>query len=57
MLNYYYFSMSCRKLHIENSISDLNQALTSCFIDHGVSPVIISKVRVLVLELQNEERD
>ena len=57
MLNFYSFSMPCRKVHIENSISDLNQALTTCFIDHNISPHIITKVRVLILELQNQERD
>ena len=46
--------MYCKRLHIDAAIGELNQALTTCFIEHGVDTLVITKVRLLVLTLEGE---
>lgn len=48
------FRMSCKKSRIDAAINDLNQALTTCFIQHGIEDIVITKARVLILTLEGE---
>lgn len=46
--------MNCKRARADAAINDLNQALTTCFIEHQVDAHVITKVRCLVLSFENE---
>ena len=48
--------MSYKRLLYEGALNDLNQAITTQFLSHNVAPIVITKIRSLILEHQHEWR-